>query len=242
MVRARASRSGVPPPHAAVKEPTGNRLQPVDSRQLVEAEFGQPPVHLLLLALKRNKEQVTLPFKSSGSERSVSPSSKRAVEVLRPDLFELPDGQARGRSESRLQQAAIRAHAVGLATLQGSLRPDEMILEYVLDEPSSFCFHVTSSSVAVNVLPAGQKRIEDLVDRYLAEIRSSKTGAETGANLYSLLVQPVPGEESKTRLIVVPDGRLHLLPFGCLADLKGRYLLESHVVTLRPFRNRPLPH
>jgi hypothetical protein len=71
------------------------------------------------------------------------------------------------------------------------------------------------------VLPAGRKRIEDLVDRYLAEIRSSETGAETGANLYSLLVQPVQGEEPQARLIIVPDGRLHVLPFGSLTDLKG---------------------
>jgi CHAT domain-containing protein len=139
-----------------------------------------------------------------------------------------------GKPESLLQQATIWAHAVGLATLQRSLRREEAILEYVLDEPSSFCFHVTRTTAAVTVLPAGRKRIEDLVDRYSAEIKSSKTGAETGANLYSLLVQPVQGEESQGRLIIVPDGRLHLLPFGCLTDLKGRHLLESHVVTYAP--------
>jgi len=154
-----------------------------------------------------------------------------------------------GRSESRLQQATIQAHAGGLTTLQRSLRPDEMVLEYVLDEPSSFCFHVTRTTAAVTVLPAGRKRIEDLVDRYLAEIRSSKTGAETGANLYCLLVQPVRGEESRARLIIVPDGRLHLLPFGSLTDLKGRYVLESHVVTYAPsgtvlylIQNSPMTH
>jgi amino acid transporter len=86
-------------------------------------------------------------------------------------------------AESRLQQATIQDHAARLATLQRSLRPDEMVLEYVLDEPSSFCFHVTRTTAAVTVVPAGRKRIEDLVERYLAEIRSSETGAETGANL-----------------------------------------------------------
>jgi len=155
-----------------------------------------------------------------------------------------------GRPESRLQQATIhQAHASGLATLQRSLRPDEMVLEYVLDEPSSFCFHVTRTNAAITVLPAGRKRIDDLVDRYLAEVRSSKTGAETGANLYSLLVQPVRSEESQARLIIVPDGRLHLLPFGSLTDPQGRYLLESHVVTYAPsatvlhrIRNSPVTH
>jgi CHAT domain-containing protein len=154
-----------------------------------------------------------------------------------------------GRPESRLQRATMRAHAVGLATLQRSLRPEEAILEYVLDEPNSFCLHVTRTAAAVTVLPAGRKRIEGLVDRYLAEVRSSKTGAETGANLYSLLVQPVRGEEPRARLIIVPDGRLHLLPFGSLRDAQGRYLLESRVVTYAPsatvlylIRNSPMTH
>jgi hypothetical protein len=96
-----------------------------------------------------------------------------------------------GGPKSRLQQAAIRARAVGLATLQRSLRPDEIILEYVLDEPGSFCLHLTGNEAAITVLPAGRKAIEDLIDRYLAEIRSSKASAETGAKLYSLLVRPV---------------------------------------------------
>jgi hypothetical protein len=138
------------------------------------------------------------------------------------------------KPKSRLQQATIRAHAFGLVTLQRSLRAGEMILEYVLDEPNSFCLRVTATSTDVTVLPAGGKRIEDLVDRYLTEIRSSKTGAEIGANLYSLLVQPVRGEESQARLVIIPDGKLQLLPFGSLMDPKGRYLLESHVVTYAP--------
>ncbi len=97
------------------------------------------------------------------------------------------------------------------------------------------------------MLPAGRKRIEDLVDRHLAEVRLSKTGAETGASFYSLLLQPIPGEESSPRLSIVPDGRLHFLPFGSLTDVRGRYLLESHVVTYAPsatvlylIRNSPM--
>ena len=39
-----------------------------------------------------------------------------------------------------------------------------MILEYVLDELNSYCLHITHTSAAVTVLPAGRKRIEHLVD------------------------------------------------------------------------------
>jgi CHAT domain-containing protein len=109
-----------------------------------------------------------------------------------------------------------------------------MILECLLDEPRSFCLHVTRTSAAVTVLPAGRERIEDLVERHVAEVRSKKSDAETGQSLYSLLVRPVPGLESESRVIIVPDGKLHLLPFSSLPDSQRRYLLEPHIVTYAP--------
>jgi hypothetical protein len=44
----------------------------------------------------------------------------------------------------------------------------------------------------------------------------------------------MPSIESKSRLIIVPDGKLHLLPFDSLTDLRGRYVVVSHVVTYSP--------
>ena len=67
---------------------------------------------------------------------------------------------------------------VGLVTLQESLRPDEMILEYVLDELSSYCLHITHTSAAVTVLPAARKPIEHLVETYVADVRLKKSNAK----------------------------------------------------------------
>jgi len=145
------------------------------------------------------------------------------------------------KPKSRLQQAAIRAHPVGLVTLQRSLRPEEMILEYVLDEPSSFCLHISRTSAAVTVLPAGRRRIEDLVERHVAEIRSKKSTTETGENLYSLLVQPMRGLESKSRVIIVRDGKLHLVSFGSLEGASGAILCRVPHRVLCSFRNRSVP-
>jgi hypothetical protein len=67
-----------------------------------------------------------------------------------------------------------------------------MILEYVLDELSSYCLHITHTSAAVTVLPAGRKPIEHLVETYVADVRLKQSNAETGKDLYSLLVRPSP--------------------------------------------------
>ena len=86
----------------------------------------------------------------------------------------------------------MRAQPVGLVTLQQSLRPDEIILEYVLDELSSYCLHITHTSAAVTVLSAGRKPIEHLVETYVADVRLKKSNAESGKDLYSHLVRPIP--------------------------------------------------
>ena len=42
---------------------------------------------------------------------------------------------------------------------------------------------------------------------------------------------PYPAWNPKSRLIVIPDGKLHLLPFSSLRGPQGRYLLGSHIVS-----------
>jgi CHAT domain-containing protein len=54
------------------------------------------------------------------------------------------------------------------------------------------------------------------------------------ADLYSVLLEPVIGQETPKRLIIVPDGKLNLLPFDALRDSEGRFVLESRVVTYAP--------
>ena len=57
---------------------------------------------------------------------------------------------------------------------------------------------------------------------------------ESAKELHSILLGPLRTDVSKTRLIVVPDGKLHLLPFDALINEKGDYVLKSHVVTYAP--------
>jgi CHAT domain-containing protein/tetratricopeptide (TPR) repeat protein len=121
-----------------------------------------------------------------------------------------------------------------LEKLQASLRSDELILEYVLDEPNSFCFAIDQQSALIVTLPAGRKRIEDLVRGFLAEVKSKKPGTKEAQELHSLLLQPVSDHRGKARLVIVPDGEMHLLPFDSLQNAKGQFVLYSHTVTYSP--------
>jgi tetratricopeptide (TPR) repeat protein len=139
------------------------------------------------------------------------------------------------KTRSPLSSAADRGKPVPLGTLQRSLRPDEMLLEYVLGESESYCLKITRTGAAVLVLPKGRKHIEGLVDDYLAAVRSRRPEAAAGNELFSVLLETAIAQEpAKTRLIVVPDGKLHLLPFDAMTNSQGKYVLETHVVTYAP--------
>ena len=53
-------------------------------------------------------------------------------------------------------------------------------------------------------------------------------GIETLKNLYERLLKPIPEIYNADRILVAPDGILHLLPFEALQDNRGQYLLKSH--------------
>jgi len=138
------------------------------------------------------------------------------------------------KTRSSATSPTDRRKPVPLRAIQASLLPDEMLLEFVLGESQSYCLRITRADAAIVVLPTSRKTIGNLIDDYLAHIRSREVDVNAGKQLFSLVLQPSIGKESKSRLIIVPDGKLHLLPFDGLIDQNGRYVLESHVVTYAP--------
>jgi hypothetical protein len=80
------------------------------------------------------------------------------------------------------------------------------------------------------VLP-DRDRIERTVDLFLGQIRSRKAGKDSARRLYEILVDPVGLDRIIRRVIVVPDGKLHLLLFDLLVDSRGNYLFACQVVT-----------
>ena len=121
-----------------------------------------------------------------------------------------------------------------LSKVQEVLKPNEVLLEYVLDDPISFCLVVSQKGGYVRVLPAGRKEIENLSQEFVGEIRTKDSGTELSKRLYAMLVKPIPEAAKATRFIIVPDAILNLLPFEALRDAQGEYLLKSHIISYVP--------
>jgi CHAT domain-containing protein len=118
--------------------------------------------------------------------------------------------------------------------VQSSLRPDEVVVEYVLSEPRSYCVWISKKRAAVKALPAGRQQIEELTRKYLDEMRAKRDDISLAQQIYSVLLSPLPQETSGERLVVVPDGILNLLPFDTLHDLTGSLLLENRTISYVP--------
>lgn len=136
--------------------------------------------------------------------------------------------------DGALRSLAEHPRPVQLTDLQSVLQPSELVLEYVLDEPRSYCLRITRNRATVIPLPADRSKIDSAIDNFLADIRAGRSTTASGRVLYSLLLQPATAKHNEPDIIVVPDGRLNLLPFDGFTDGAGRLVLESHAVSYVP--------
>jgi CHAT domain-containing protein len=121
-----------------------------------------------------------------------------------------------------------------LKAIQAILYPNEVVLEYVLSEPRSYCVWISKKRAGLQVLLSGRQQIEDLTRKYLDETRGKSDDIDVAKQLYALLLSPLPQEAIGDRLIVVPDGILHLLPFDTLREPGGSLLLETRTISYVP--------
>ena len=119
---------------------------------------------------------------------------------------------------------------IPLERIRENLAPTELVLEYVMAEPHSYCLVITRDSAHIVTL-AHRESIESSVLGYLKTLKSKGSSKSQARELYSALLKSIPEAAQKERLIIVPDGRLHLLPFDALVDDTGRYLVFSRTIT-----------
>ena len=141
-------------------------------------------------------------------------------------------GLAWTREDVPTQRLPVRPAA--LTTVESDLHPDEVLLEYVLDDPISYCISVTHRGAHVQALPIGRKEIETIAEQFVDEVRAKGAGVETSKRLFGALLEPIPEAKTAATLIIAPDGSLNLLPFEALRDNQGEYLLKSRVVSYVP--------
>ena len=158
------------------------------------------------------------------------------------------DVRARLRAAAPRTAAFRMPHALTAAEARASLPAGTLFLSYSLGLGTSRLYAAGpgDEGLAVFDLGAGEAAIRAEVEGYRRLIaspggsRRRLTALAAAASLGNRLLGPVAGRLRRAeRLLIVPDGALHLLPFAALADPaapadRPRFLVEalpSHVVS-----------
>ena len=167
-------------------------------------------------------------------QRSLShEGDQRRRSELLDQLWELEMRSFRSRDVGLDHHTSSSVRPVSIPRLQSRLADNELLIEYVLSSPRSFALAISRDQVTHYEL-ADRRDIEAAVDMHLAAVRRRRDGRFEAAALYRLLIAPVAFPANKTRLIIVPDGKLHVTAFGALMNPDGAFLVESHVISYAP--------
>ena len=151
------------------------------------------------------------------------------------------DISERSRARALLDAVAGRAEvgngeaiALDAATLQTMLRPDEVVVAYHSLPDRLMAWVLSSDGVREVPLPVAIKRADlaRLVDAYRDALINLKPATEVGDKIGSLLLTPLEIPAGK-RMIIVPHGPLHYLPFQALR-VDGQYLIERNPISIAP--------
>ncbi len=145
----------------------------------------------------------------------------------------------RSRARALLDEVRDRGKVVAGATsvsvkqVQQQLRPDERVVEFH-DLPSRLLVWVVSRDTLVEHSYAIPRQdVVQLVDAFRQSVIAGRRSAVGAAEqLGELLLKPL-GLPPAVRLIVVPHGPLHYLPFQALR-VDGHYLIEGHPLSVTP--------
>ncbi len=132
---------------------------------------------------------------------------------------------------SRLAAAPV-VHPVALSELESALSPDQLLIEYILANPTSYALAVTKNGFHAFPLPT-RTLIEGNATKYCREIHAKLSDPTLAQTLFNETLAPIEDYGSKRDLVIVPDGELHLLPFSALVD-RNNYVLSSHTVDVEP--------
>jgi CHAT domain-containing protein len=175
------------------------------------------------------------PHEPTPQERKITQLNLQLIETDNPRVRQ-ELAQALYQAELQIDDSTLAGKTakqpMSLRDVQSRLRPEELVLEYVLADPNSFVLAITNNSLHKYNLPSS-RIIEPLTSQYRKDLQSKRENRAIAQALFDDLVAPIPEYKVRHQLIIVPDGELNLLPFVALMD-QGKYALDTHTVSVSP--------
>jgi hypothetical protein len=162
------------------------------------------------------------------------------------------------RAQAKESGASPWIHSRNAEDVAGRLRTGEALVEYFVTGETILAFVLTRDRQTFLTLPAAVRSVRECLERIhfqletMAMTADRPVGSETflrGAadellvSLHSMLIEPLGDRlPSSGRLLMIPHGFLHQVPFECLRD-GSRYMDELWEIARIPttdFLKRPL--
>lgn len=159
-------------------------------------------------------------------------------------LRELWKVEAKIRQVGHPQGGADSPSPLGLNKVQDELLDDgTVLLEYDLGNRASYLFLVSSDRAEVFRLPKApvlEKSARTFLEAIAAHDEATASTKSTGADLARQILTPVADRLRGQRLLIIPDGVLHSVPFAALPDPtltdpgEGEPLIVRHEIAYSP--------
>jgi CHAT domain-containing protein len=205
-----------------------------DAYRGIEEARGRASLDMLRGALSVNKAKgnaIDQAVSRLRQQLAQASSSKKRSE-LKNEIFDAE--QQRWTTDSEAGGTGPRAaEIISLRRVQSRLAPDEAMLEYVVGERRIYCLVLTNNSAKITNLGM-RAPLEEKIDVYLTDIANKQAKTESARALYAMLLEPITGLDTKSHLILICDGKLHLLPWDALVDQSNRYLIETKNISYAP--------
>jgi len=161
------------------------------------------------------------------------------VERLRGQLQDLAG--ERGRIVEEVRRASPQLASVQypqpltLAAARDAMAGGTAVIAFSAGQKSVTVFAVSadrSRPIETRLIPIGEKELRKRVLNFRASIEDPKPESQSALrqeakSLYELLLKPSEALIGKSeRILLVPDGPLHMLPFAALVRTEGDYLIE----------------
>ena len=147
------------------------------------------------------------------------------------------------RERAPAHAAVVAAEITGWRAASARLGSDEALIEYLLSDSMSVAFVIVRDTMAMVDLSTHRRELARLTEfvrgtlEPRGSVRMDSLWRGPLRRLHRHLVAPI--EETgllagKARLVLVPHGELHFLPFAALQDDTGRFLIERYEISVTP--------
>ncbi|SAK86065.1 CHAT domain protein [Caballeronia hypogeia] len=139
----------------------------------------------------------------------------------------------RNRLDKNVDATQLNGRTLSLADVRATLAPGEAIVEYHSLPDRMIAWVVRADGITGFTLPIKRHDMTLAVSDFRNAIIRGKPQAITyGSKLDALLIEPL-GLRADERLIIVPNGALHYMPFQALKNAQG-FLIQRHAISLAP--------